>query len=283
MAGLAGEPIVTASPPPPPSVPESATSSCATPRRAIVLGASNVIRNVSTVVAACRSAWGTPLEVMIAGGHGRSYGMWNFVLGYSLPGIAHCGLWQALEHAPPLPTAALLTDIGNDLFYDVPPETILRWVERCLERLRPRCKRLAITELPLERAAQVTPLEFLAMRTLFFPRCRLSRDKILERARCLNLGLAELAQRYHAQVVPLQVDWYGIDPIHFQRRRATTAWREVLAPWCDSAPPAPVNASLYDWCRLRLKRPEVQRFFGWERRQAQPALRDADGNTIWLF
>ena len=55
-----------------------------------------------------------------------------------LPGIVECGLWDALAQRPPAPTVALLTDIGNDLLYDVPVPQIVSWVETCLDRFSPR-------------------------------------------------------------------------------------------------------------------------------------------------
>ena len=75
------------------------------PRRAVVLGASNVYRNLGTVVATAQATWGRPLELLIAAGHGRSYGLWNSVLGYSVPGIVHCGLWDAFAARRDVPIA----------------------------------------------------------------------------------------------------------------------------------------------------------------------------------
>ena len=37
--------------------------------------------------------------------------------------------------APAAATAALVTDIGNDVLYGIPVDTILAWVEECLERI----------------------------------------------------------------------------------------------------------------------------------------------------
>jgi hypothetical protein len=52
---------------------------------------------------------------------------------------------------PPLPTAALITDIGNDLFYEASVERIAEWIEQCLSRLAPLCERIVVTQLPLVR------------------------------------------------------------------------------------------------------------------------------------
>ncbi|MEX0819484.1 MAG: hypothetical protein WD070_07815, partial [Pirellulaceae bacterium] len=86
-------------------------------RRVVLLGASNIARSPAIVFDSARSAWGSPLDIVAATGHGRSYGMTSCVLGRTLPGILQCGLWEALATRPLVPTAALLTDIGNDILY----------------------------------------------------------------------------------------------------------------------------------------------------------------------
>lgn len=253
------------------------------PRRAVILGASNVFRNISTVVATAQCAWGQPLDLFIAAGHGRSYGAWNWVLGYSVPGILHCGLWAALDAQASVPTAALITDVGNDLLYGTSAKTILRWIETCLERLHPRCERIVISELPLASVARMKPSHYRMLRSVLFPWSRVSFEEVVASANCLNAGLIALSQKFSARVVTPQLTWYGLDPIHVRRCETFTAWQTLLAPWCDATDSFTAQGSLWQWWQLRLRRTHVQRFFNRERRTAQPALRYADGSTVSLY
>src|SRR3954465_11577323 len=98
-------------------------------RRVILLGASNLTRSFPTVVATVRQTWPEPVEIMAAMGHGRSYGQDSSVLGRKISGIFPCALWQDLQNRRRLPTSALVTDIGNDMLYGIPPNQILNWVE----------------------------------------------------------------------------------------------------------------------------------------------------------
>ena len=82
-------------------------------------------------------------------GHGRSYGQDSTVFGRKISGIFPCALWQDLQNRPTLPTAALVTDIGNDLLYGVPPDQLLEWVERCLDRLAEAGAATIVTQLPV--------------------------------------------------------------------------------------------------------------------------------------
>ena len=86
-------------------------------RRVVLLGASNLVAGLPRVVEAARSVWGGPLDILAAAGHGRSYGRSSRVLWRTLPGILSCGLWEDLARRPPASTAALLTDVGNDILY----------------------------------------------------------------------------------------------------------------------------------------------------------------------
>ncbi len=119
-------------------------------RRVVLLGASNLTKGIGTVLeTACRH-WGRPLEAVGALGHGRSYGNASRVLGRQLPGILECGLWQVLGRSPGVPTAGLVTDIGNDLLYGQGVARIADWLEQCLDRLAAVHARTVVTLLPVD-------------------------------------------------------------------------------------------------------------------------------------
>src|SRR4051812_20775188 len=117
--------------------------------RVILLGASNVTRSLSTIVETARRLLGHPLDILAAFGHGRSYGLRHRLFWRELPGIVECGLWEALEQRPPSAAVALVTDIGNDLLYDVPVPDIAAWFQTCLDRLTRASARVVLTPLPL--------------------------------------------------------------------------------------------------------------------------------------
>ncbi|HEX5443564.1 MAG TPA: hypothetical protein VFW87_07035, partial [Pirellulales bacterium] len=118
-------------------------------RRVVLLGASNVTRGISTVVETACRVWGRPLDLLAAIGHGRSYGMKSTVLVRTLPGILDCGLWPALAERPPAHTAALVTDVGNDLFYGADPPQIAGWIEACVDRLAKLDAAVVMTRMPV--------------------------------------------------------------------------------------------------------------------------------------
>jgi hypothetical protein len=245
----------------------------------VALGASNLTRGLPALCSAARAAGGPEVEIVAALGLGRSYGMESRVLSRTLPAILDCGLWRALEERPPLPTRALVTDVGNDIIYGAQAPRILEWVEEAVTRLRALTDDVVVAGLPLHSIRRLSPAKYVAFRTLIFPRCRIPFDEILATAERVADGLAALAIRHDARFVPLRDEWYGFDPIHVRPARWSAAWREILGAneEADSAP------SLVESLRLHTLMPERQRLFGVEQRRPQTGTRLARGGRVWLF
>jgi hypothetical protein len=255
------------------------------PRRLVLLGASNAVRGFHIVVRAARQAWGDPVEVLGALGLGRSYGMRSAVLARSLPGIVECGLWAELERRPPAPTAALVTDVGNDIVYGASTDAILAWVESCVERLQAAGAEVAITGLPLERLARLSPAGYAALKAVLFPfHPWLPLPEALRRARVVAEGVRRLAERRGACFVPLRPEWYGLDPIHMSPRRWEQGWGAIMAAACGEAPAAAAVAGAGPSAlRLFALRPERQWVFGRKQTRAQPALALPGGGSVSLY
>jgi hypothetical protein len=252
-------------------------------RRVILLGASNVMRGISTIVETAELVWGQPADVLAASGHGRSYGRTSCVFGRSLPGLLQCGLWDELSQRPALPTAALVTDIGNDILYGAEADQIAAWVAECLTRLRSVCEQIVMTELPLARVALIRPWQYRGMRALLFPGSRVTFAEAMARAQELNAQVVELARQHGAVLRVPRLDWYGWDPIHIRRACWSHAWYEILSAWNDRATSQRARGSWRRWWQLRGQRPLVRRLFGVEQRRVQPACVLRSGSAISLF
>lgn len=253
-------------------------------RRVVILGASNITLSFAAILEAARSAWDEPMEIMAAMGHGRSFGQESSVLGRKISGIFPCALWQDLQNRKPLPTVAVVSDVGNDILYGVRPEQLLEWVAGCLDRLAAAGAETSITQLPLGSLARLGETRFRFFRTMLFPRSRLSLAEALATAERVNQGLIELGRSRKMPVISVLDAWYGFDPIHLRRSVRRRAWGQMLSHW---RPPGalPTAARLGVWERayLALLAPHEQSFFGVRRRAAQPNGQLNDGTTISLF
>jgi hypothetical protein len=250
----------------------------------ILLGASNVVRSLPTVVETARQVWREPLEIMAAIGHGRSYGQDSSICGRKISGIFPCALWCDLETRPQLPTAALVTDVGNDLAYEVPVERILTWVNACLDRLAEAGAATIITQLPIGSIASIGEQRFRLFRALMFPRCSIPLAEIKTLAAELNRELVSIGRQRKIPVIPAQDAWYGVDPIHIRRSLSRHAWPEILSVWRAVEPSASIpRGSFWRSAYLRCLAPRDRSVFGWQRRCDQPCGRLADGTTVSLY
>ncbi len=251
--------------------------------RVVLLGASNVARGISTILETAELVWGQPLDALIACGHGRSYGAASRLLGRSLPGILECGLWDELARRPALPTAALVTDVGNDILYGASVARIAAWVDQCLARLGDVCQMVVITELPMQRIALITPRQYGLWQRLLFPGSQVTFDDAMARVDELNECLRELARRHGATLCVQPRAWYGLDPIHIRRADWSQAWHEILASWTGHPSAQRARGSWRRWLRLRAQRPLVRSLFGIEQRRAQPSCALRSGTLVSLF
>jgi hypothetical protein len=252
-------------------------------RRVVLLGASNLTRGISTAIATASAYWGQPLDILTALGHGRSYGGLSSMLGRALPGILDCGLWAAMDQHPQAPTAALVTDVGNDLFYEASEEQIAQWVEECLDRLQAAGARVAMTMLPLANSQGISEWRYHYLRSCFFANCHLSLGELLRRGAALDARLRTMCAARGVATVEQRPEWYGFDPIHIRWRHQPTAWGEIMASWCDGPPPQVPRPAKRRMLYLRLLAPERRWFFGIERRCPQPAGRLPDGSTVAIY
>jgi hypothetical protein len=253
-------------------------------RRVVLLGASNLSQGIATVVQTAQNVQQQPVEVLAAAGFGRSYGMDSCVLGRTLPGIIHCGLWERLGQAQ-APTAALITDIGNDILYGVEVPQIVEWVDTVVGRLQMTQAKICLTLLPPVEPAGLSPRRFFFFRTIFFPGCRLTRDEVLSRATLLHQRLQQLCADRGVRFKEQNRAWYGLDPIHIRHRDRRHAWREILLQWSDeSTKEVPLaRRSLSRWVHLQTRRPHRRTLFGWQQRAAQPSVTWRDGTTVSFY
>jgi len=183
-----------------------------------------------------------------------------------------------------VPITAWITDIGNDLAYEVAVETIVEWISGCVERLQELDARVTLTDLPIAVLRDVSESKFLLLRSLLFPGSRLQLSELIARSEALSCALQELGKTRNIPVFTAPTQWYGWDPIHPRARHHVTMWRELLALFANQ-PNHLQHVGDPWWQRtyLRLLRPESWRHYSVPRRASQPNGRLLDGTTISIF
>jgi hypothetical protein len=265
---------------------------------AVVLGASNVRRSLLPLTRALLRKIPRPANIVFACGHGRSFGQYNNVLGWSLPGLRdapwreHCLQYYGTKRY------VILTDVGNDIFYDHSSEKILDWVQDCLDMF-PASTNGVIMGPPITRVEALWPGWFEIMRRVFYPGSKVRRSVAMETARELHWELQKIAfSRGFSWINPLP-EWYAWDPIHIRRSAMASAWDSITDaltsfennPSEDTVrtflPQDEVqNGKLMSWGeeqRLRRAKALEQWWLGKNLGATQPWMTLDDGSTISFF
>jgi len=253
--------------------------------RIVTLGASNLTLSLRTIIQLLQHRCGQPSEVLVAAGHGRSYGQFSQVLIRGLPGITASGLWSHLESANILPTYAFLTDIGNDIPYGYMPEQILEWVAWCVEQLQKQDAHIVITNIPMTSIESLSTRRFTIIRSLLFPFSQLSKPELINRAKEVHGGLIDMASSKNFKLYEQESAWFGPDGIHVLYWKRKELYRRVFEqlplsrgerePAADTAP------RFLAW----KQRPQFayKKVLGREQRHQQPSGLLVDGTTVSMY
>ena len=252
-------------------------------RRAVVLGASNVSRGLARLAAVVRARAGVPLDLFVAAGHGRAYGVNSRVWMRRLPSILSSGLWDALDREPAAGagSAALVTDAGNEILYGFSADQVAAWVGESVRRLADRGCRIAITGLPLESIATVGLARLRLLKTVFVPGCRLTLGELKDAAARFDDQLRDIARQCGAAVIEQPGEWYGFDAIHVRRRRLDDLWQAACDAWGWEPAAAVPRAGYRDWATLHTCAAEVRALGRIMLHSPQPVVASA-ALRLWL-
>lgn len=250
--------------------------------RVVVLGASNVSRGLSRLVAAVESR-SPGAELFVAAGHGRGYGVNTRVAARRLPSILGSGLWRSLDRQDGAAPAALVTDVGNELLYGLTAEQVASWVRECVRRLADRGATIAVTRLPVVSIAAVGRVRYRALRTFFVPGCRLSLADLKSAATRLDAELQAVARDFGAEVIEQPTQWYGFDTLHVRRRHLDDLWNAACEAWGFPSAQSSAKSTVTDWMKIGTRSAEVRSLAGVMRFTPQPVLPLSSGGTLSLY
>lgn len=273
----------------------------------VLLGASNLSINTGLLVENILRGFSGPIRLLMAAGHGRSFGVKSRVFFRELPGILECGLWDvqtkiASQYSSQESSQSsqssgqrlklLLTDIGNDLVYGFSAAEIIAWVETCLDRFNGSSENsvspenIVLTLPPIAALRKLSRWRYGVMRRFLFPMCNISFEAIQEGAEKLAAGLERMGRERSLQMLAPPAEWYGFDPIHLMRRHRSSAWRAVLNLWADfddSDWRSDVSKTVRQ--TVRVSRPALRRMRGRVQTASQPTrfVGQEEQNELWSY
>lgn len=189
-------------------------------------GASNLWLSRRAALTAVRSRFKAPIEICLACGPGRSYG-----LKAGNPLVRYRSLQDvSFPTRPPISSLAILSDAGNDIIYAQSPETTLGWIKNLAQKLEKTKTQIAIAGLPLESLSKISRLKFFILSRLYYLEQSLSFPQVLERLGKLEEGLKELCLQRGYTFLPTNPAWYGFDRVHLKRSACASCWESLLEP-----------------------------------------------------
>ncbi|MFQ5481395.1 MAG: hypothetical protein ACE5ER_01450 [Nitrospinaceae bacterium] len=204
----------------------AAASGCG-PVTFLLLGASNLARSWRAL-AGCLRANLSPdsVEFLAACGPGRGYVAPGGLLNITYPPIQTCGIFDAAQKASVWGhrVVALLTDIGNDLLYDVRGEELVRGVDSVIGRLRQLNARVLITPVHPALEQKLTPRRFIFLRTWLYPKSRTPYAQVIDGLRQVNRFLVARQETGEVSLIRGMEAYQGWDQVHYGFFRARGAW-----------------------------------------------------------
>jgi hypothetical protein len=204
------------------------------------MGASNLARGYSALVnCLIHCLYPHPIEVLHAMGPGRGYFAEGGVFNVSYPPIVDSGIIDAARERQPdiSKTLALITDIGNDIMYNVPAAKIIAGLHSIIQELDAMGTEVFVNPIPMVLERDVSERQYRILRRIFFPRSPVTHSGAADAVSKINIFLKEAAGgRIH--LLPSAKEYCGVDKIHYSMFHSHKAWSEVVYAMCRVLPMA---------------------------------------------
>ena len=207
----------------------ASTLSIDSPVLLILLGASNLSRvcfAFSRHMKDCLHP--RKIEVLIASGPGRAYYASGGLLNVSYPPIQSSEIFEIarVKSKCGYQVVALVTDIGNDIMYDVSTGQLVETLQQVFSRLQSMNAEIFFSTLPVAFENRVHPAWFYILRSVLLPFSRVSYDEAVAGIIEINRFLRESASE-HCHLIQDMDSYLGFDEIHYGWLRAHKAWSHV--------------------------------------------------------
>lgn len=202
------------------------------------MGASNLARGYSALVnSLIHCLCPQPVEILHAMGPGRGYIAQGGVFNVSYAPIVDSGIVKAARKRQPetSKTLALITDIGNDIMYDVPVAEIMAGLDSLMRELNGMDAEVFVNPIPMDLLEDVSEQQFRMLRRVFYPRSPVTYSGAADAVSKINISLREsVGGRIH--LLPSFKDYCGVDKIHYSVFHSHRAWSEVVNAMCRVLP-----------------------------------------------
>lgn len=193
----------------------------------VLLGASNLARgysaltrNISQSVSGC--------EFLNALGPGRGYCAEGGLFNFTYSPIGECRVMDKVRAQQGRRIAVLLTDIGNDIMYGVPEQSLVECLDTLIEKSLQLNAEVFVTSIHVDVRKDMGKASFKLLKAIFYPNSLVTYDKADSAVKKLNHYLEEKsAQNERVHLVSGLGEFCGMDKIHYSLFKSHLAWSRV--------------------------------------------------------
>ena len=195
----------------------------------IFLGASNLARafyGLKRCIERCifpRSA-----SFVHAMGPGRGYVSQGGILNAVYSPILNCGILEAVRNKriKNQQVVALITDIGNDIMYDVSSEKIVGGLQYIFNALDEFETNIFITPIPVALENAISEFHFQIIRQVYFPKSPVKYFQASNNIKAINKFILQSFNQ-KITVINDMKPFCGIDKIHYSIFKSQSAWSHI--------------------------------------------------------
>ena len=195
----------------------------------IFLGASNLARG-HYALANClqRNLYPRPTQFMFALGPGRGYCAWGGLLNVVYSPIINSQIFSAVKKNERCKIVAVVTDIGNDIMYNVSPSDIKNCLRKIFKQLREFNALILTTPISSRLETELSEFSFFFLRSIFYPKSKVSYEQVVTGIHQINEFLKSY-NKENIQMLTKLEEFFGWDKIHYSLLRGHHAWSRVVA------------------------------------------------------
>lgn len=241
----------------------------------LLYGASNLWLSRRAALTEVRRRFNGMLEVGLAHGPGRSYGLraGNPLFRYEPLGEVDFGL------APGSATrkVAFITDIGNDIAYSQRPADVVNWVKSLVLRLEKENYEIVVGGIPASSLSRLHPRLFNTLAKLYYPDGVVDKEQVTRDLEEVEIGVRELCHDREHHFIPVNAEWYAVDRFHLRPSTRMPYWQTLLNSFS-------VKYNYDSKWSLRVRRPVLPQKY-WlvgKERQGQSRYSDLVPNSVVL-
>ena len=161
-------------------------------------------------------------------GPGRGYCVESGMFNFTYPPIGECRIMENVDVQQSRRIAVLLTDIGNDIMYGVPEQSLVECFDSLIEKSLLLNAEVFLTSIHVDVRQDMGRETFKLLKGIFYPNSSVTYDKADLAVKTINKYIEDKSiQNERVHLVSELGVYCGMDKIHYNLFKSHFAWLRV--------------------------------------------------------